>query len=203
MDEEAFLAAIQASPVDDTLRLVYADWLEEHGDRRSEFLRAAVAARSATDEVDRTRRLQRLIELRPVVSPVWVRRAYPSLAEDDIREVIFRELVGWGGVAAGPFLRVEDGHDPSPYLFALVAGRCRGVRPASAAELRQGGYHDKLSGQHGCMVSIDGLRWTEDGHCAVEGACFVAPLMANGDLYRVESKDGWWAVVERSMMWIS
>lgn len=37
--EEAFLAAIRAKPADDTLRLVYADWLEERGDSRSDFLR--------------------------------------------------------------------------------------------------------------------------------------------------------------------
>jgi uncharacterized protein (TIGR02996 family) len=29
---DAFLVAICESPEDDTTRLVYADWLEEHGD---------------------------------------------------------------------------------------------------------------------------------------------------------------------------
>lgn len=38
-DEDAFLAAIQAAPTDDTLRLVYADWLEEHGRPGGEYLR--------------------------------------------------------------------------------------------------------------------------------------------------------------------
>ena len=203
MDEEAFLAAVHASPADDTTRLVYADWLEERGVRRGEFLRAAVAARSATAGVDLPRQLRRLSELRPAVCPAWVRRAYLSLAEDDIREVVFRELVGGGSAARGTFLRVEERHDPSRYLFALVAGRCAGVRPASAAELRQGSYYDKRSGQHGCMVSIDSLRWTAEGRCEVEGACFIAPLMAHGNRYRVGVKDGWWAVVDVSMVWIS
>jgi uncharacterized protein (TIGR02996 family) len=37
---EAFLQAIHANPEDDTPRLVYADWLEEHGDAaRAEFIR--------------------------------------------------------------------------------------------------------------------------------------------------------------------
>ena len=31
-EDEAFLAAIRAQPTDGTLRLVYADWLEERGD---------------------------------------------------------------------------------------------------------------------------------------------------------------------------
>lgn len=38
-DEAAFLAEIHADPYDDTVRLVYADWLEEQGDVRSEYLR--------------------------------------------------------------------------------------------------------------------------------------------------------------------
>lgn len=37
--EEQFLAAIQQSPQDDTHRLVYADWLEERGDPRADYLR--------------------------------------------------------------------------------------------------------------------------------------------------------------------
>jgi len=38
-DEAAFLAAIRATPKDDSLRLVYADWLDEHGRPESTFLR--------------------------------------------------------------------------------------------------------------------------------------------------------------------
>src|SRR5438270_7169384 len=37
---EAFFRAIEAAPDDDTHRLVYADWLAEHGDEaRAEFIR--------------------------------------------------------------------------------------------------------------------------------------------------------------------
>ena len=39
-DEQAFLNALKANPADDTTRLVYADWLDEHGDPlRAEFIR--------------------------------------------------------------------------------------------------------------------------------------------------------------------
>jgi uncharacterized protein (TIGR02996 family) len=38
-EDEAFLAAILARPADDTLRLVYADWLDERGDPRADFVR--------------------------------------------------------------------------------------------------------------------------------------------------------------------
>src|SRR5262245_6194987 len=37
--EEAFLAAILESPDDDAPRLIYADWLEDHGDPRAALIR--------------------------------------------------------------------------------------------------------------------------------------------------------------------
>jgi sulfatase modifying factor 1 len=38
-DEAAFLQAMQKHPKDNALRLVFADWLEEHGDPRGELVR--------------------------------------------------------------------------------------------------------------------------------------------------------------------
>ena len=43
IDEQAFVQAILANPTDDGPRLVYADWLEERGDLRGEFLRTLTA----------------------------------------------------------------------------------------------------------------------------------------------------------------
>src|SRR5690242_12437796 len=37
--DQAFLHALLDRPEDDAPRLVYADWLEEHGDPRGEFIR--------------------------------------------------------------------------------------------------------------------------------------------------------------------
>src|SRR5579864_2131639 len=39
MDQNAFLHTICAHPDDDAPRLVYADWLDERGDPRGEFIR--------------------------------------------------------------------------------------------------------------------------------------------------------------------
>src|SRR6266542_2185481 len=40
-EEDAFVAAILAAPHDDTARLVFADWLEDHSDPRAGCLRLA------------------------------------------------------------------------------------------------------------------------------------------------------------------
>jgi len=38
-EELDFLREIEQSPIDDMPRLIYADWLEEHGDERADYLR--------------------------------------------------------------------------------------------------------------------------------------------------------------------
>jgi len=49
-DREAFVSAIAANPADDLPRLVFADWLDEHGDpERAEFIRTQVRWHHATD----------------------------------------------------------------------------------------------------------------------------------------------------------
>jgi uncharacterized protein (TIGR02996 family) len=46
----AFLAAIRDDPEDDAPRLVFADWLEERGDCRGEFLRVQCALARLDEE---------------------------------------------------------------------------------------------------------------------------------------------------------
>src|SRR5262245_1847527 len=41
-DNDAFVQAILNNPDDDQLRLIYADWLEERGDVRGEFIRVQI-----------------------------------------------------------------------------------------------------------------------------------------------------------------
>jgi uncharacterized protein (TIGR02996 family) len=37
--DDAFLQAIIENPDDESLRLIYADWLDDRGDARGEFIR--------------------------------------------------------------------------------------------------------------------------------------------------------------------
>lgn len=62
-DEAGFLDAIQANPDDDATRLVYADWLEERGDIRGQYLRL---------EHQLSRIPLRLAQLRPQIDPAWL-----------------------------------------------------------------------------------------------------------------------------------
>jgi uncharacterized protein (TIGR02996 family) len=99
MTDDDFIQAIVASPDDDELRLVYADWLEEQGDPRGDYLRLAVAlekVESALRSLDcgnkdqrarqryareKGRLLSRLRELLLQVSPDWVARMHRGRIE--------------------------------------------------------------------------------------------------------------------------
>jgi uncharacterized protein (TIGR02996 family) len=71
--EQAFLDNIRANPRDNTTRLVYADWLEEHGDRRAGYLRLLCEWLGC-----RTAEEQQVIEqerkLRASLDPRWLAR---------------------------------------------------------------------------------------------------------------------------------
>jgi uncharacterized protein (TIGR02996 family) len=73
MKEEAFLGAVRANQGDRTTRLVYADWLEEHGDLRSELIRIEEEMRLLPVFCDRFWQLKpRRNELRALSPTNWL-----------------------------------------------------------------------------------------------------------------------------------
>jgi uncharacterized protein (TIGR02996 family) len=72
-DERAFLAAISANPADMAARLVYADWLDERGDRRAEFVRLHVRLFGlSSDDPEYSSLKAREQELRAQYPPYWL-----------------------------------------------------------------------------------------------------------------------------------
>jgi uncharacterized protein (TIGR02996 family) len=72
-EEAAFLEAILREPADETVRLVYADWLEERDDVRAEFLRVEHYLRQTTvQEPDYPAALARWLQLHERVPADWV-----------------------------------------------------------------------------------------------------------------------------------
>jgi uncharacterized protein (TIGR02996 family) len=78
-DDRTFLTAIQAAPTDETLCLVYADWLEERGDCRGDFLRLQVLLRSLDpDHLQRRGAEQRISQLRSKIDTEWLTLIEPE-----------------------------------------------------------------------------------------------------------------------------
>jgi uncharacterized protein (TIGR02996 family) len=74
-DEAAFKRAMQENPADTTLRMVFADWLEERGDPRAELIRLLHTLTQSVDVPDRNNledRLRSLVSsgVKPV-GPFW------------------------------------------------------------------------------------------------------------------------------------
>ncbi len=72
-EEEAFIRSILAAPRDAALRLVYADWLEERGDDRGQWLRLQTALDGLAGSDQRAGEMQRqLQELQNRIDLKWV-----------------------------------------------------------------------------------------------------------------------------------
>ncbi|MCC6417802.1 MAG: TIGR02996 domain-containing protein [Gemmataceae bacterium] len=205
-EEKAFLDAVGANPDDDQVRLVYADWLEEHGDPRGEFLRVRCQMKALPGESDRTEPLRtRLQELQSAISPEWLVAVDRAFIEDNVREAVFRHEIGEGGPTGLCFLRVEGG-DPSPELLSRFRGTCPVVKPASAARgdlLADEGLYDPETGQRGILFYLLAIHWLGPGRCEVEAGTIADPLAGTGFKYQVELRDGQWRVTDASWSWIS
>jgi uncharacterized protein (TIGR02996 family) len=97
VDEAAFLDALRINPADDANRLVYADWLSDHGEElRAEYLRLVVQLRHAQ---------ARLPVLGQQLDPAWVMaangrysvvlRSYSLNHKINVIKII-REITGMG-----------------------------------------------------------------------------------------------------------
>jgi uncharacterized protein (TIGR02996 family) len=74
-EERGLLAALEAAPEDDGNWLVYADWLEERGDLRAEFMRLTAELGRGAVVFDRVKATAaRVRELCPALPPDWLAR---------------------------------------------------------------------------------------------------------------------------------
>jgi uncharacterized protein (TIGR02996 family) len=106
-DDYSFLQAVLADPRDDALRQVYADWLEEHGDPRADYLRLELALAGQPDGPEAATLRRQIQELRPRLDPLWlahldqpaVVRANPTV----FPTAWFSDSLGGVRASRGPF----------------------------------------------------------------------------------------------------
>jgi uncharacterized protein (TIGR02996 family) len=124
-DDAAFLRSVLASPNDDTVRLVYADWLEEQNDPRAEFLRLENQLLQLPAKKQKSAKIySRLEELHRTLDPDWVAliRRVPMM---DVIEVCLsdleKELPGLNYVVGFHISRVPIVPDTKPEGYITTA----------------------------------------------------------------------------------
>ncbi len=182
MDDEAFLRAIAAAPADDAPRLVYADWLDERGDPRADFLRAEVAFAGAVTDAGRAE----LLDRRARVDPGW----WPRLARAAAGPPSVFRCAACGLPLTGPLWPLADvawlsPADQTPHV------------PAGFVWLADGSTWNGTAG-HPC-VHLGGLRNVGPhpdprrrvGCCGVDGTDGVNTVCTNGHEVGTECSDCW------------
>ena len=154
-DEAALLNAVAAAPADDLPRLVYADWLDEHGrPERAEFIRLQVANEHPMAGWERVRTEARIKELTEAHRaawlgelPRWVRLWYDRHRRErpDFRRGFVTDL----SVYASPFFRFGDRLlDRTPvtrldvYHLRALRGELAGCRWLGRVPTLNLGYED-------------------------------------------------------------
>ncbi|HEY8505126.1 MAG TPA: type VI secretion system contractile sheath large subunit, partial [Gemmataceae bacterium] len=133
-DDLAFVRAIREDPLDDARRLVYADWLEERGDIRGEYLRLEVALTGGSlPEEEERDGWERLARLRDAISPRWLalvaRTSYS--VQGRLRRVRPPRVDVSYPVETGEAARAE-----LPFIIAILAD-LSGIPVADRPPLRQ------------------------------------------------------------------
>lgn len=140
-DEWAFLNAVRKAPADDASRLVYADWLQERGDPRAEFLRLDCRLNGLGSAAPRRLR-RRYASLCRTLDPDWValvrRQSVPDAVEAALTEL--EETLGGLNYVPSLVVRrvpVEPDGTAGRYITAAlgekaVVGR---VQPVAAADV--------------------------------------------------------------------
>jgi uncharacterized protein (TIGR02996 family) len=146
-DRSAFLHAITAAPDDDLPRLIFADWLDEHGDvDRAEFIRLQCAAAESSAD------FRRMAALETKNRPGWVGALRSGVFQVEFR----RGFVEHAVMPAAAFLKHGVELRRQTPLRGVTLLGARRVLP----ELVRGLHLAGLSALHltGCRLGDHGVR---------------------------------------------
>jgi uncharacterized protein (TIGR02996 family) len=194
--DDAFLQDIIESPEDDSLRLIYADWLEEQGDPRGELIRVRCRlARLADSDPQHPLLLQRERELWAARPVDWIEHGRLILTWDLALDLFRRRLAETVAWCAGQTddLRTADLQPPANVVHFLWGSRQLWVDCSSATVQTLAATRAKLLAGRGVdPVVCEGGRlllfWPD--HTLSDGAAWEA---SEGffDGYNVPPWDTW------------
>jgi uncharacterized protein (TIGR02996 family) len=186
LDDKAFLSTILSCPADDAALLVYADWLEEQNDARSEYLRIQCEFRRLRN--DELRR--RLIHVYPHEHLAWAAILEQAGAvEANLTNFEF----AWWGTGIGP-ARESSGtyerfgyHDQPPLPVETLNGTFSWLRESEPQSYAHGPAWSALCAEkrkQGYFVPSEFKRFLSDKELpgrikSCTDNCSVSPQMAH------------------------
>lgn len=130
-DGAKLLAQILANPADDQARLVYADWLTEHGDPRGELITVQLALAAARSSADKRKLAARERELLEKHARQWAKRAMQDAKEYELRRGFVALVKMTGAVWSSKGARLFE-HDPIEELL-ISKPNAAGLKAIAAA----------------------------------------------------------------------
>ena len=194
-EEEALLAAIAAHPEEDTPRLVYADWLDEHGQPlRAEFIRVQVEVSRVETlpridinrHVDLYRRQHDLLEnhrgelLEPLSLPrealVEFERGFPCEVTFTVRTFL-RNQLRLADVRPLPRVVIADSVHRVLSLFDRRAGLLLARESVAAIRTREDRRNARGASRTGEFIVPQGSPWPRLDELDLSG-CRLGDMMA-------------------------
>ncbi|HLX83886.1 MAG TPA: hypothetical protein VKR59_08305 [Terriglobales bacterium] len=121
-----------------------------------------------------------------------------SLAEAQIAEAAFRDLITWHSHHRRPIFFLEtNGQDPSDDLIIRLSESGSRVSKASAVYFDKrilSGPLDRGTGERGILLSVGPIKWLFGDRVQVHAAMNCGPLCGKGGVYELVKNKGRWNV---------
>jgi uncharacterized protein (TIGR02996 family) len=197
-DDIAFQRAILANPADTTLKLVYADWLQDRADPRAEYVRAQIELAGAEEALNRP--LSYTFPTSPLQAQLEREDEAKKVAEARRKLIgsgrtLHPEWVGFMQSLAQPFAAITFQEGTPGHPFTETVGRCGRVAMLEskyrAADIGDGGLLADLA----FLISIE---WGECCYGATDCPMYGflceesidhGPLTARGVLTAIKAAD--------------
>jgi uncharacterized protein (TIGR02996 family) len=175
-DEQAFLDALAANSADDTARLVYADWLDEHDEPvKAEYLRQVVGLIPHFQSVsDKTPEIGNVLTLARNLPSEWrllaaarftvVLYGYPPYSKINVIKLV-RELTGMGLKEAKDFCETLPARFPMTTTLenaVVVRTRLMDVRSAIVAVHPSDQHELSRHALYDLFARLDSYDWERE-----------------------------------------
>ena len=141
-------------------------------------------------------------DLLPTTQFVSTTQPSPRPADHNaVLVAVFRHQLG--GPADFYFLSLDEKADPPQEVLSAFAGHVPPVFPISLAVVSANGVMHMERDGVGRVFRVIEIAWRDADTAEVMASWFASGLSAEGYVYRVERREGKWAVTKSDIAWVA